>query len=162
MSTNNELAVRVATADDIGPLVHLMDEFYAESGYQLDAQWAASSFAALCSRPDWGRAWLADSDGMPVGHAVLTVRYTMEHGGLSGYVDDLFVRPSFRRRGVASGLLREVFQDCRARGCKAVQVEVGGANVAARAVYAKFGLKPLQDGRLLLAGSLQDAREPFN
>ena len=34
----------------------------------------------------------------------------MEHGGLSGYVDDLFVRPSFRRRGVASGLLRESFR----------------------------------------------------
>ena len=162
MSTNHDLAVRVATADDIGPLVRLMDEFYAESGYPLDAQWATASFAALCSMPDWGRAWLAYSDGKPVGHAVLTVRYTMGHGGLSGYVDDLFVQPSFRRRGVASALLREVFQDCRTRACKAVQVEVGAANVAALAVYARFGLKPLQDGRLLLAGALQDAREPFH
>lgn len=154
MSVSKEVAVRVATAGDIDPLVSLMVEFYAESGYQLDTQWAASSFAALCSMPQWGRAWLADSCGQPVGHAVLTVRYTMEHGGLSGYIDDLFVRPSYRRRGVASALLGELFHDCRARGCKSVQVEVGGANAAARGVYAKFGLNPHQDGRLLLAGAL--------
>jgi ribosomal protein S18 acetylase RimI-like enzyme len=135
-----------------------MEEFYAESGYQLDTRWATSSFATLLSKPDWGRIWLAHSNEQPIGHAVLSVRYTMEHGDLSGYVDDLFVRPSFRRRGVACTLLDELFKDCRARGCQSVQVEVGNANAAALRVYAKFGLVPHQDGRLLLAGALPDAR----
>ena len=158
MSTSTEVAVRAATAEDIGPLVLLMEEFYAESGYQLDTRWAASSFTDLLSQPDWGRTWLAHSRGQPIGHAVLSVRYTMEHGGLSGYVDDLFVRPSFRRRGAAPALLDELFKDCRARGCRSVQVEVASANAAALEVYAKFGRVPHQDARLLLAGTLSDAR----
>ena len=157
MSANAEVAVRVAAAEDICPLVLLMEEFYAESGYPLDAQWATSSFTALLSQPDRGRAWLAHSRGQPIGHVVLSVRHTMEHGGLSGYVDDLFVRPSFRRRGVARALLDELFQDCRARGCRSVQVEVASANQAALEVYARFGLAPHRDGRLLLAGTLSDA-----
>jgi len=152
------VAVRVATVEDIGPLVVLMGEFYAEAGYPLDAWWATSSFATLLSKPDWGRAWLADLNGQPVGHAVLSVRYTMEHGGLGGHVDDLFVRPSFRRQGVARALLDELFEDCRARGCRSVHVEVGSANVAALRVYAEFGLVPHQDGGLLLAGVLSDRR----
>ena len=61
MSTSTEVAVRVATAEDIGPLVLLMEEFYAESGYRLDARWATSSFTALLSRLDWGRTWVAHS-----------------------------------------------------------------------------------------------------
>lgn len=156
MSTSPEVAVRVATAEDIGSLVLLMEEFYAESGYQLDTRWATSSFATLLSKPNWGGAWLALSGGQPIGHAVLSVRYTMEYGGLSGYVDDLFVRPSFRRRGVAHALLDALFADCGVRGCRSVQVEVGGENAAALGVYAKFGLAPHQDGRLLLAGGLSD------
>jgi len=158
MSTSPGIAVRVATANDIGSLVLLMGEFYAESGYPLEADWATSSFAALLSRPDWGRTWLAHRREQPIGYVVLSVRYTMEHGGLSGYVDDLFVRPSFRRRGVARALLDELLEDCRARGCRSVQVEVASANAAALGVYAKFGLVPLRDGRLLVAGTLSDAR----
>src|SRR6476620_11288783 len=109
MNTSTDVAVRVAAAEDAGPLVRLMEEFYAESGYPLDASCATASFATLLSKPDWGRIWLAHAREQPVGHAVLSVRYTMEHGGLSGYVDDLFVRPSFRRRGVAHALLHELF-----------------------------------------------------
>jgi GNAT superfamily N-acetyltransferase len=153
-----ELAVRRATAGDIGALVEVMEEFHAESGYVLDRAWAASSFADLLSTPAWGCVWLACHDGTPIGHAVLTVRYTMEHGGLSGYVDDLFVRPAFRRRGVARSLLGELFGECRARRCKSVQVEVGQGNAAALGAYAEFGLLPLQDGRLLLCGAVSDVR----
>jgi len=158
MSASPDVAVRVATPEDAGPLVRLMEEFYAESGYPLDASWATASFAILLSKPDWGRIWLAHARERPIGHAVLSVRYTMEHGGLSGYVDDLFVRPAFRRRGVAHALLHELFRDCHARGCRSVQVEVGSANTAALGVYANFGLIPHQDGRVLLASALLDAR----
>jgi diamine N-acetyltransferase len=128
-----------------------MQEFYAESGYDLDLQWAESSFRFLSSNPMLGRVWLAHSNGMPIGHAVLTVRYTMEHGGLGGYVDDLFVQPAFRRRGVAQALLGELFDECRERECKSIQVEVGVANVAARGLYTKFGLAAHIDGRLLMS-----------
>jgi len=76
----------------------------------------------------------------------------MEHGGLSGHVDDLFVRPACRRRGVARALLGELFAECRTRGCLSVQVEAAQDNAAALGLYAHFGLVPHGDGRLLLAG----------
>ena len=150
--------VRMAEADDVAPLVRLMTVFYAEAGFPLDRQWAASAFAHLLSNPQWGHVWLAEASGQPVGHAVLSVRYTMEHGGLSGYIDDLFVEPSFRRRGVARSLLEALFNACRERGCRSVQVETGRENEGALGLYATFGFHPHQDGRLLLSGALPDAR----
>lgn len=151
------LSVRLAIADDIDALVGLMHDFYAESGFELDHAWAAASFARLLADPALGCVWLAHEGALPAGHAVLTTRYTMEHGGLSGYVDDLYVKPVFRRIGAATALLAQLIAECRTRGCKSVQVEAGESNVAALAAYAKFGLRAATDGRLLLSGAITDA-----
>ena len=79
-----------------------MKDFYAEAGYDLDEREAAASFSDLLSQAALGSAWIAFAGAKAIGHAVLTVRYTMEHGGLSGYIDDLFVVPGYRRH--ASGI----------------------------------------------------------
>jgi ribosomal protein S18 acetylase RimI-like enzyme len=158
MASSDKIIVSVAASEDVGDLVGLMEEFYAESNYPLDHPWAGSALLRLISRPEWGRIWLARSGGGTIGHAVLAVRYTMEHGGLSGYVDDLFVRPAFRRQGVGRALLDALFRECHVRGCQSVQVEVGPNNAPALALYAAFGLMPHRDDRQLLSGQVFDAR----
>lgn len=149
-----KVSVRRATSTDVETLIALMHDFYAESDYALDHQWADASFRELLASPAVGCVWLASSDAEPIGHAVLTVRYAMEHGGLSGYVDDLYVRPDFRRMGAGNALLNELFAECRRRGCKSSNVEVGEDNLPARGLYEKFGLLAAQDGRVLLSGVL--------
>ena len=143
-----------ATSADIDALLDLMHEFYAEAGLSLDRLENARALQALLADPALGCIWLAVSDEVPVGHAVLTVRFTMEHTGLSGYIDDLYVRAPFRRAGVGHSLVAALAAECRARDCKSLQVEVGEDNVAALALYSRFGLHPLTDGRVLLSGSL--------
>jgi ribosomal protein S18 acetylase RimI-like enzyme len=149
--TNQRPSVRLATLDDIETLVALMCDFYSESSYELDRTWAANSFRTLLSNAALGCVWLAVADAQSVGHAVLTVRYTMEHGALSAYIDDLYVVPHHRNCGTGAALLGELFNEMRARGCKSAHVEVGDTNDAARALYAKFGLSAAQDGRVLLS-----------
>jgi GNAT superfamily N-acetyltransferase len=145
------LSVNPATELDIEALVRLMQAFYAESSYPLDPRWAAASFDTLISTPALGRVWIARVGAVPAGHIVLTVRYCMEFGALCGYVDDLFVEPAFRRRGVGHALLSALLDECTMRGCKSAQVEVGEANAAARALYAKRGLSAATDERVLLS-----------
>src|SRR5258708_3469166 len=94
------IPIRRATLDDIPVLVELMEDFYAESDYRLDRKWATTCFGALLSDGSLGAAWLGFHDGEPAGHVVLTVRFSMEYAGLVGVIDDLFVRPIGRRRGL--------------------------------------------------------------
>jgi len=157
MSTDaslSDLHVRLAVGPDVEVLVQLMREFYAESNYALDQAWAASSFRALISNSALGCVVLALHGPTAVGHAVLTTRYCMEFGGLCGYIDDLFVQPASRRRGVGYALVNALFAECNVRACKSVQVEVGESNASARALYAKFGLRAATDGRVLLSSAL--------
>lgn len=146
--------VREATFADIPALVGLMAEFYAEASFTLDRPWAAAAFGALLEAPASGTAWLGLVDGSVAGHVVLTVRFTMEHGGPSGWIDDLFVRPAWRRHGVARTLVDALVADARRRGCRSLHVEVGADNVPARALYARYGLEPGHDRRVFLSGPL--------
>lgn len=134
-----------------------MHDFYAESGFVLNHTSTAAALQSLLSSPALGCIWLACADGVAIGHAVLTLRFTMEHEGLSGYVDDLYVQPMHRRQGAGRRLLDELLAECRARGCKALHVEVGKSNAAALALYAVFGLHPATDGRILASGPVTRA-----
>lgn len=153
-----DLQVRFATSADIPALVGLMREFYAESGYPLDESTAADAFGRLVDAPSQGAAWLMEERGTPVGHVVLSVRFAMEFGGLLAYVDDLFVRPAYRDRGVARAGLEALVAECRRRGCRAIEVEVGPGNLPAQAVYRRLGLSPGTDERQHLRMTLPEAR----
>lgn len=148
------LSTHLATQADIPTLINLMREFYAEGGYVLDEAEGKASFNTLISTPALGGVWLAEIDGEAVGHVVLVVRFAMEYGGLEGYIDDLFVRPSARRQGVGRALLEALFADCRQRGVKALVVEVGQSNHAAQKLYASFGLRGWTDDREVLVCKL--------
>lgn len=57
------------------------------------------------------------------------------------YVDALATHPDFRRRGVATALLRTAEEDARARGLHAVALDTADRNAAAQALYESFGME---------------------
>ncbi len=147
---------RNATLDDIPILVDLMQEFYAEADYRLDRQWASDSFHTLLMDASLGAVWIVFHDSEPAGYVVLTVRFSMEYGGLDAFIDDLFIRPGHRRQGLGRVALRALFDECERRRVLAVHVEVGHDNVAAKELYRSYGLEQGDDGRQKLTVRLAD------
>jgi len=131
-----------------------MRDFYAESSFPLDREWAAKAFSDLIADPSRGAVWLMSIDDDVVGHVVLSVRFAMEFGGLMAYIDDLYVRPAFRRRGAARAGVEALVAESVRRGCRSLHVEVDPDNVAANAVYRRFGLVPGTDRRQQLKAEL--------
>ena len=144
--------VRPAVREDVAELVSLMIEFYAEANYALARETAERTFLALMGAPDSGQVWILESDGNPAGYVVLTVAFSMEYGGLRGFVDDLFVRKGYRSRGLGGAALAEVKRSCADRGVRALLVETGPANDAALRVYGNAGFR--DTGRALLVQPL--------
>lgn len=144
--------IRDARTADVPALVALMGEFYAESGYPLPAAAAAHAFRAVIEQARFGRVWLIEHDAEPAGHLVLTFAFSMEYGGLRGFIDDLFVRPRFRGRGFAAAALAHARRAALEHGVRALFVEAGPDNPVARRLYARAGFR--ETGRLLLAQAL--------
>ena len=150
--TTDAGAAREATLADVPALAALMRDFYAEADLELPAAAATRAFAALLAEPALGQVWIleqaAERESEPAGFVVLTVSFSMEYGGLRGFVDDLYVRPASRGRGLAALGLNAVRRGATARGVRALHVEVGPENDAARRLYARSGFA--DSGHLLL------------
>jgi len=143
------IEIRPAMAGDVSALVELMTMFYAEASYPLPAEPAARAFSALLADSRLGGAWLAQDGEMPVGHVVLTLCFSMEYGGLRGFIDDLYVRPEARRQAVGAGLLAAAREAALERGVRSLHVEVGPENPTARRLYARAGY--VESGHLFLS-----------
>ena len=72
-----------------------------------------------------------------VGVAVLAYRLSVSIGGLFASIEDLYVRPETRRRGVGRALLEAIGQRCAARGISYVEAQV--EEDEAEAFYAALG-----------------------
>ncbi len=131
--------LRRAGAEDLGDLLELMHDFYAEAGYALNPDRARSAFLPLLTPGDLGQVWLADFEGQVAGHLVLTFCYSMEYGGRSAFVVDLFVRPLLRNRGVGRVLVGHARAVCEGLGVRAMHLEVARTNGPAQAVYRAVG-----------------------
>ena len=144
--------VRTARIKDVPALVALMTEFYQEAGYTLSHNAATRAFTTFLGEPSRGRIWLVEVGTESVGYIVLTLSFSMEYGGLRGFVDDFFVRPAMRGRGFGSVALQTVTQTCRDLGVRALLVETGPETHPARGVYARAGFE--ESGRVLLSQTL--------
>ena len=85
-------------------------------------------------------------NGATAGVLVLAFRPNVSLGGLFASIEDLYVRPEARDRGVGAALLKAADERCRRRGIYYVeaQVEEGGAG----AFYAASGYGPEPDVRV--------------
>lgn len=142
--------VRRAGPGDGPTLIGLMTEFYAESGYRLDLDRAGAAFDRLLRDERLGRVWLVELEAAAAGYLVLTLCYSMEFGGLCGWIDDLFVRPNARNGGVAGRLLEAARRSAQAAGVRALHVEAAADNVPAQRAYRRAGMRPVERQLLTL------------
>lgn len=145
------VAMRQASVHDLPNLLELMHEFYAEAGYSLNPDRAGAAFLPLLAPGQLGQVWLAELDGQLAGHLVLTFCYSMEYGGRSAFVDDLFVRPTLRNRGVGRALVGHARAICEELGVRAMHLEVARTNGPAQTVYRAAGFGETDRELLTLA-----------
>ena len=88
----------------------------------------------------------ARAEGHMVGVAVLAYRLSISAAGLFASIEDLYVRPEERRRGVGRALLEAVENRCTARGVSYVEAQVEDKDAAV--FYAALGYEPEAEVRI--------------
>ena len=89
--------------------------------------------------------YVAEVDGQIAASALWFLSFSTWEGTAGIYLEDLFVRPAFRRRGLARALLRELARECVANGYTRLTWAVLDWNVDAIALYEAIGGKPLSE-----------------
>jgi GNAT superfamily N-acetyltransferase len=101
-------------------------------------------------------AW---EDGQPIGHA--HIAWASTHLGVPE-IQDVFVVPERRRRGIAARLTRAAEEKARVRGWDAISLSVSqDGNVAARRLYAKLGYADAGADPVRVSGAIMLRGRPF-
>jgi ribosomal protein S18 acetylase RimI-like enzyme len=84
------------------------------------------------------RVWGALEGDDLIGFAVVMELPDAIHGTVTGAMDDLFVAPAWRRRGIAQAILAAIVEHAKAKGWAHVRWLVHEEDAAAIALYDKL------------------------
>jgi ribosomal protein S18 acetylase RimI-like enzyme len=138
-----ELSYRLAVPRDSEQLLRLIAAYYAHDHIAFDESAAREGLAMLLADGTLGRAYLVELSGQVAGYVLFAFGFDIEFGGRFATVTDLHLEPQFRRTGLGFETLRFVAAECQALGVHALQLEVERDNLAAQALYRKFGFREL-------------------
>lgn len=132
-------ALTLATPEHFDRLDALVAAFHAEEGITLSAEARAAGIAPLLEGIPHGAAYLIGPPRAPIGYVIVTFGWSVEFGGMDGFVDEIFVRPGVRGRGVANEVLLALPRALASAGVKALHLEVAEENETAQRLYARCG-----------------------
>jgi GNAT superfamily N-acetyltransferase len=138
--------IRPATPQDVPLILQLIRELaeYERLSHEVRAT-EERLHATLFGPHPAAEALITELDGEPVGFAVFFASYSTWEATPGLYLEDLFVRPSARGRGVGRELLEHLARLTVARGWARLEWRVLDWNEPSIAFYRKLGAEPLED-----------------
>jgi len=144
------LTIRPATIDDAPLLRQLIWELAEYEKEPDEVRITAADLARDGFGPDpQFRALIAEWDGQPAGYAVFLPFYST-WSGRRMYLEDVFVRPQFRGKGIGRGLMARVASIAQVENCTAMGWEVLDWNQPAIDVYRAMGAEFLENWKLMI------------
>jgi GNAT superfamily N-acetyltransferase len=134
------VAIAPARPDQIGLILSLIRELadYEKLGHEVEATEAMIGAALFGAHP---RLFceIAAWNGEPAGFAAWFPNFSTFSGRHGIYLEDLFVRPAFRGRGIGKALLGHLAKTCVDNGWSRLQWSVLDWNEPSIAFYKSLG-----------------------
>lgn len=136
------IEIRVATADDAAVIALLLDRFNTEFDAATPGVEALGITVARLLDADEMTVLLASDP--PHGLSVLRLRSALWTPGAEAHLQELYVVPEQRGRGIGRALLEATMVRAREAGAAAIDLATGEGDAAARALYESAGFTNLE------------------
>ncbi len=158
------LSIRPATVDDVSVLTALVHELAEYDRVSHEAVVTEEDIArdGFGAHPKF-RAVIAEWDGNVAGYALFFEFYSTFQGRAGLFLEDIFVRPQFRKQGIGTDLLARVAKLAWEEDFFCLRWEVLDWNKSAIDFYQKLGATFLDEWKAacLIGDALQSvAAEP--
>lgn len=140
------LQIRPASRSDVTLILELVRELadFEKLLGEVVATEQSLEATLFCDRP-YAEVLIAEWEGAPAGFALFFHNYSTFLGRPGIYLEDLFVRPAFRSRGIGEELIRALARETIRRGCGRLEWSVLDWNERAIAFYRRLGAQPMDD-----------------
>ncbi len=140
------LHIRPATRSDV-PLILALIRALAEYEKLADACVATEERLerTMFGEKQYAETLIAEWDGAPAGFATYFHNYSTFRAQPGIYLEDLFVKPDLRGRGIGTALLRTLAKIAEERECGRLDWSVLDWNEPSIGFYKSLGAEPLAD-----------------
>lgn len=144
------IVIRTAEAADVSLILELIRDLAA---YEREPDAVVATEADLLrdgfSERALFRCLIGEVDGVPAGFAFYFFNYSTWRGRPGIHLEDLFVRPEFRGKGIGKALLIKVAQIAAENQCARFQWDVLDWNQPAIDFYHSLGAKFMSEWRIM-------------
>jgi len=146
----SDYSIRLATAEDAETVFNLVKRLAEYERLAHEVISSPETFRQVLARPNSTvEVLLAESDGEAVGFALFFENFSTFLGRPGLYLEDLFVLPEMRRRGIATALFERLFQIARDKNYGRVEWTVLDWNTPAIEFYTqKLKARLLEEWRV--------------
>ncbi len=134
-------AIHLAGPADATRLLTMIEAFHSEYGLTTTDAEREAALTPLLDGSPLGAVWLFGPTMAPTGYVIITFGWSMELGGMDAFVDELYIRPPVRRRGIASEVLSAIATSLSEAGVKALHLEVDRDDDATIRLYTRAHFK---------------------
>ena len=133
--------LHLARPDDMEKLLPLVEGLHAHHGITLSDEKRQAALMPLLEGIPHGMIYLAGPRKAPVGYIIITLGYSVELGGIEGFIDEFFIREKVRGRGMGHEVLTTLLPALKDHGIKALHLEVERNNETAQRLYKRAGFE---------------------
>jgi GNAT superfamily N-acetyltransferase len=147
------LTIRRARPDETGLVLSLVRELaeYEKLLHEMESTEAMLGAALFGDHPKLF-CEIAEWQSEPVGFAIWFNNFSTFSGRYGIYLEDLFVRPAHRGKGIGKALLQHLAQTCIANGWSRLQWSVLDWNAPSIAFYKSLGAEMMDEWKLCRVG----------
>ena len=140
------LNIRPASVDDVGLILQFIRELaeYEREPHAVTATEADLARDGFGTDPKF-RALIAEWDGKPAGFALYFYNYSTWLGRPGLYLEDVFVRPEFRGKGIGKTLLLYLARLAIKENCGRFQWQVLDWNTPSIKFYESLGAEVMKE-----------------
>lgn len=143
-----DITCTLAQVTDMETCMQFMREYCAFDHLPFEEEARRRTFQQVQEDNTLGRLWLIIQEGTPIGYLAVTLGFSFEYGGRDAFIDEVYIRETYRGQGIGKHVLDFAEEQSRALGVRALHLEVERENVSAHNLYRKVGF--LDHDRYLL------------
>jgi GNAT superfamily N-acetyltransferase len=132
-----DLEARLATVDDSGDVARLLHEFNTE--YEAPSPGTEVLAGRLRRLLDSHETFAVLGGEPAVGVGLVTLRPNVWYEGPVALLDELYVKPDLRGRGLGSALIDLIVSTCRQSDVALIEINVDEGDVDAQRFYKRHG-----------------------
>ena len=142
--------VHLCGPEDRAPLLSLVTRCHEERRIAMDDAAREAAIGPLLEGSPLGAAYIFGPRRAPIGYVIVTFGWSVELGGMEGTLDEIFVRPSVRRRGIGGSILHDIGAALSDAGLRALHMRVDAADAPALSLGRRAGFIPRDETRHLV------------